>query len=56
MDNRKIIKTIFGDFSRFELIEKISEKSGFKVSDLENNSDEELSELYANWVEGYWVF
>lgn len=50
------IKTIFGDFTRFEMIEKICEKTGFKVSDFESYSNEDLAEAYANYVENYYIF
>ena len=54
--NNNVIKTIFGDFTRLELIEKICEKMGFNVSDFDNYSNEELSEAYANYVENYYPF
>ena len=49
-------KTIFGDFTRFELIEAICEKMAFKVSDFEHYSNEELCEAYAHYVENYYPF
>ena len=55
MDNTKI-NTIFGTFTRFEMIEKICEKMGFNVSDFDDYSDEELTEAYANYVENYYLF
>ena len=52
----KKIKTIFGEFTRFEMIEKICEKMGFKVSDFEYVSNEDLCEYYSHYVENYYPF
>ena len=56
MDNTTKINTIFGTFTRLEMIEKICEKMGFHVSDFDDYSNEELAEAYANYVEHYYLF
>lgn len=50
------IKTIFGEFTRFEMIEKICEKMNFKASDFECTSNEDLCEYFAHFVENYYPF
>lgn len=52
----KTINTIFGKLTRSEMIEAICEKMGFKPSDFEFYTTENLCEAYANYVENYYPF